>query len=230
MRTVLPVTLKAIRQAEIEAIRPVLPPAGRILEIGAGQGWQAAQLSRWGYEVTALDLPDSRPPEISQFPVGVFNGTDLPFPDGFFDVIFSSSVMEHVAAFAPLQRELRRVLKPGGIAIHIVPNAVWRIWTFLVHYLECLRRPRKLLFAFFPPRHGETGTVFSEFILFCRCNWKKKFTRQGWTIVSCFSNRLFYTGQLLFADCLSLGARRFLALFLGGVCTVFVLQTGESKK
>jgi SAM-dependent methyltransferase len=220
-----PVTLQAIRQAEIEGIRPFLPTRGRILEIGAGQGWQAAQFSQWGYAVSALDIQDSQQADKPQFPIQVFNGVDLPYADGFFDVVFSSSVMEHVVSFAPLQKEIHRVLKPGGIVIHIVPNAVWRIWTSLVHYLVCLRYPRKLLFSFFPKKHGAEGNVFTECILFSRVCWKIKFSRQGWRIVKCFSNKLFYTGQLVFAKRLNMGKRRFLAYLLGGVCTVFILKT-----
>lgn len=45
--------------------------------------------------------------------------TELPFPENEFDMIFSDQVLEHVEAdpFDAIE-ETRRVLKPGGIAVH----------------------------------------------------------------------------------------------------------------
>lgn len=49
--------------------------------------------------------------------------TKLPFPDGRFDVIVCSHVLEHVPDDAAAMRELRRCLKPGGAALLLVPEA-----------------------------------------------------------------------------------------------------------
>lgn len=45
----------------------------------------------------------------------------LPFPDASYDVIFASHVLEHIRDDARALAELRRVLRPGGIAILPVP-------------------------------------------------------------------------------------------------------------
>jgi SAM-dependent methyltransferase len=42
----------------------------------------------------------------------------LPFPDGSFDLIATSAVLEHVQNLAAMARETSRVLRPGGWAIH----------------------------------------------------------------------------------------------------------------
>jgi len=47
--------------------------------------------------------------------------TDIQYPDGYFDVIYCSHVLEHVQDDKKAMREFRRVLKPGGWAILIVP-------------------------------------------------------------------------------------------------------------
>lgn len=46
---------------------------------------------------------------------------NIPFEDDLFDVVFCNHVLEHVTDDAQCMRELRRVLKPGGLAIMQVP-------------------------------------------------------------------------------------------------------------
>lgn len=46
---------------------------------------------------------------------------NLPFKDGSYDFIFASHVLEHIQDDRRAVREIRRVLKPGGIAILPVP-------------------------------------------------------------------------------------------------------------
>jgi SAM-dependent methyltransferase len=45
----------------------------------------------------------------------------LPFPDGSYDFIFASHVLEHIPDDGKAIREIRRVLKPGGFAVLPVP-------------------------------------------------------------------------------------------------------------
>ena len=47
--------------------------------------------------------------------------TDIQFPDGYFDVIYCSHVLEHVTDDMKALREFFRVLKPDGWAILLVP-------------------------------------------------------------------------------------------------------------
>ena len=46
----------------------------------------------------------------------------IPFPDGHFDFIFSDQVFEHIVDRKPALLELKRVLKPDGLSLHIFPG------------------------------------------------------------------------------------------------------------
>lgn len=45
----------------------------------------------------------------------------IPYPDNFFDVVYSKSVIEHFHYPEKLIKEMYRVLKPGGLAITLCP-------------------------------------------------------------------------------------------------------------
>jgi ubiquinone/menaquinone biosynthesis C-methylase UbiE len=46
----------------------------------------------------------------------------LPWPDDFFDLVYSTNVLEHVTDPDQVMRETIRVLKPGGYAQFVFPN------------------------------------------------------------------------------------------------------------
>ncbi|HEY7213873.1 MAG TPA: methyltransferase domain-containing protein [Thermoanaerobaculia bacterium] len=52
----------------------------------------------------------------------------LPFPDTTFDAVILSEILEHVERDVDALREVRRVLKPGGLALITVPNANYPFW------------------------------------------------------------------------------------------------------
>jgi SAM-dependent methyltransferase len=56
--------------------------------------------------------------------------TDIPYPDGSFDVILCSHVLEHVPDDRTAMRELVRVLKPDGWALLLVPVDFSRAETY----------------------------------------------------------------------------------------------------
>jgi SAM-dependent methyltransferase len=45
----------------------------------------------------------------------------LPLPDAFADLILSRALLEHVNGVPAAIREMARVLRPGGVALHLVP-------------------------------------------------------------------------------------------------------------
>ncbi len=108
-------------------------PLGRestVLEIGCGDGLQLNLLRRRFARVFAIDpatIPDSR----QGFALGVTE--ELPFLNQSFDLVISSSVIEHLTDRRRAMEEVRRVLRPGGFALHIVPTRVWKFASLLLN-------------------------------------------------------------------------------------------------
>ena len=126
--------LQGLRAFELEAALPWLPARGRILEVGAGAGWQASYMAERGREVIAVDVEDSEYEGARMWPVLLYDGQRLPFAAASFDAIFSSNVLEHVADLDTLQAELLRVLRPDGVAVHVLPSAAFRFWSNVNFY------------------------------------------------------------------------------------------------
>jgi ubiquinone/menaquinone biosynthesis C-methylase UbiE len=111
------------------ALRGLQPLAGTaVLDLGSGVGWAAElALARGGVQTAvgldfsrrALNLGHRRAPRV-RWVQG--DGTALPFRDGAFDRVVSFGSLEH---FPDPQRGLAeafRILRPGGLAVVVVPN------------------------------------------------------------------------------------------------------------
>jgi ubiquinone/menaquinone biosynthesis C-methylase UbiE len=244
--------LDAIRVAEIDKVAAFFPAGARILEIGAGTGKQACELQRRGFEVTAIEVADSNYAADRVFPIKEYDGRTIPLPDASMDVVFSSNVLEHVADLARMHAEIRRVLAPGGICIHVLPTHTWRFWTTLTSYAEAVsfsvsslpelvprvgpraselgrlqqawyRTVRHAAGLCLPRRHGERGNVISELWLFHPRWWRRNFEENGFAVVAQEPMGLFYTGEVLFGLRLGLAGRGRLARVLGSSCHLFKL-------
>ena len=217
--------LRRIREVELQRVEPWLPPGSSILEIGAGVGWQAKALSELGYEVSAIDVPTSKHRENREWPIVEYDGVEIPFPDRSFDVVFSSNVMEHIPDVRSFQKEIMRVLKTNGFAIHVVPSGSWRFWTNVSHFVRNfhllqVRSIRTLM----PQQHGEVaGNCVSEVFFFSRFYWRRLFSSAGWRIDRYRPNRLFYTGYSVMDCRWSLSTRRRISSVLGNSCHMFKL-------
>jgi SAM-dependent methyltransferase len=248
----------AIRQIELELALPLLPKRAKLLELGAGDGWQARQLQDLGFDVSAVDIQAPSQGATQYFPVTVYDGVNLPFSDQSFDAVYSSNVLEHVAQFDQVQRELARILRPDGIAIHCVPSAVWRFWTTLGHPVYALQIAWRMLStrknaphaspsldkqrtalrqlsplarlrtALVSPRHGEHGSLVTEHWLFSHRGWEKRIKASGWHVTSSVPCKIFYTGNELFGLRLNGTTRRHLAAIFGSSTFIFVLRPPHS--
>jgi SAM-dependent methyltransferase len=97
---------------------------GRVLVDGCGVGMYLARLSKLAVQAVGLDIEHERTVEAHQESQQVVCGAGerLPFPDGWFDLVLSHEVLEHVQDDQAAIREIVRVLRPGGRLVLFVPN------------------------------------------------------------------------------------------------------------
>lgn len=246
--------LATVRAYELSVARQYLPGVAtysgqcRLLELGAGTGAQAKQLSDLGYKVTALEVAGSHYRNVRCFDILEYDGVRIPLPDCSHDVVFSSHVLEHVINIDDVLKETHRVLSDEGICVHLIPTPACRIWTLGAHYIWLARRiatkiisvrhygaskedvPRtpstakSWLWTIFPPRHGERGNSVTEVYYYSKNFWKRKFDQNNFDVIRVESNNLFYTMSNSLGQNVAMSMRRFLAPVFGSACHVFVLK------
>jgi SAM-dependent methyltransferase len=117
---------------------------GRILEIGAGEAWFSAELSKLP-RVVEVVVTDISPKMLKEYAPKVFkllNAQEgkiirmpadfhkLDFPDKHFDFVVCSAILHRASSMMTVLREAKRVLKPGGqfVAIRepVLPLVRWK--------------------------------------------------------------------------------------------------------
>ncbi len=135
--------LGAWRPHLLDGVNPLLP--------GAGAAWDAARADAYALTVNAgavhLELGtwtafgDERTRELADadglaelirldvdpsHPIDVVaDATALPFRSGAMDRVGSNSVLEHIAYPHEVLAECHRVLRPGGVMVHVMPFVWW---------------------------------------------------------------------------------------------------------
>lgn len=109
------------------SIYPWLPAAAefaqhrgeRVLEIGCGTGCDLQQFAKHGAQVFGVDITEKHVELAKERLQGMgtvmlAEGANLPFPDGFFDYVYSHGVIHHSDHPREIIEEMFRVLKPEG--------------------------------------------------------------------------------------------------------------------
>ena len=121
------------QERRLAMIAQYAPLAGRrILDTGCGLGMYVRAFRQFSDKVYGIDVdPDKIAKASCELPnLQVAPAEQLPFEDGFFDVVLSHEVWEHVSDDRAAACEAVRVLKPGGRLVVFVPN---RLWLFETH-------------------------------------------------------------------------------------------------
>lgn len=100
-----------------------------ILDLGIGSGHCALPLLDTGWKkIYGFDVDDFHKKYFEehgiQFMQGDIQTDTLPYEDNFFGAIVSFHVVEHLNNASNYMEEIKRVLKPGGVAIIVTPD--WR--------------------------------------------------------------------------------------------------------
>ena len=99
-------------------------PAGKLLEVGCGDGRRLARLRNLGWEVTGQEV-DSRAAELARASnqltvrVGPLEGI---FEESSFDAVIMNHVIEHVHDPVKFLSHCRGFLKTGGVLVVTTPN------------------------------------------------------------------------------------------------------------
>jgi SAM-dependent methyltransferase len=106
-----------------EFIHKYLPPGGRLLDAGCGRYLKFSKELARKTEVVGIDLESKLETRNEGSPFGVRGDLNhLPFEAGYFDLIISRFVVEHLERPAQVFGEFHRVLKPGGKVVLLTPG------------------------------------------------------------------------------------------------------------
>ena len=141
------------RTAEREAafFLPFLKPEMKLLDCGCGMGALTTSLAEWldPGVVIGIDRETSQVEaarawaaerDIHNVRFEIGNIHDIPYPDASFDAVFAFTVLEHVREPLRAMREMRRVLKSGGVAGIYDPDYATMLFTPSVPGLEELNQ------------------------------------------------------------------------------------------
>jgi SAM-dependent methyltransferase len=122
----------------VDFTRFPLAPGDRVLDLGCGAGRHAFACYRLGAHVVALDRDRAEVKQTAGWLAAMREAGEapahataaaiegvalaLPFPDGTFDALIVSEVMEHIPDDKGLLAEAVRVLRPGGRIAVTVPR------------------------------------------------------------------------------------------------------------
>jgi SAM-dependent methyltransferase len=115
-------------------------PKGRVLEIGCGSGETLNYLKEKGAELAiGVELRRDvaqiaeRRSSIDSVIVGNIETIEMPYSEGYFDLIVASFVLEHVRDPWEVTKRLAKLLKPGGYLVGSLPNV--RHWSVVAPLL-----------------------------------------------------------------------------------------------
>jgi ubiquinone/menaquinone biosynthesis C-methylase UbiE len=136
---------------------------GRALDIGCGPAMMEPALLERGFEVWGIDASAqmieygnqrmAAHPMRSRCHLSLGDAERLAWPDGYFDTIISMGVLEYLSSYDRMIAEIRRTLRPGGIAALTLPSRI-SVYRLTRNAFEAARAAAKRVLARPPPAAG----------------------------------------------------------------------------
>ncbi len=116
----------------------------KILDVGCGTGAVLEQMASKNFLVSGIDMNDTALEYCRQKGFSVEKGfaDRMPYSAETFDIVFALDVLEHLDNPELAVKEVKRVLKPGGLFIVTVPAHQW-LWSYHDESLHHKKRYNK---------------------------------------------------------------------------------------
>ncbi|HEV8590205.1 MAG TPA: class I SAM-dependent methyltransferase [Pyrinomonadaceae bacterium] len=129
-----------------QEIARVVPRGADVLDVGCGNGFIAHHLSAMlGSSVIGIDMTDK-----TQAPIDYrkFDGSRFPLPDDSVDAVLLCYVLHHAQDVRAVLSEMKRVLRPGGLAViyEDIPETPWDRFICWTHNLQWRKRTGSCMF------------------------------------------------------------------------------------
>jgi ubiquinone/menaquinone biosynthesis C-methylase UbiE len=112
-----------------EELKKYIGKADKVLDIACGTGYGTNKIASYttgnvtGGDISAEAVADcNKIWKKSNLNFRVLDGTNLDFPDGYFDKVVSFETIEHTTSYMAMLKEFNRVLHVDGTAIISTPN------------------------------------------------------------------------------------------------------------
>jgi len=131
--------LHNLRRQEMEVVFRNCPKKlfGKVLELGAGDGFVSSIFTDYTEQLVCTDLNPDRLNKTNRdnitFKICDAEEISEVFKDEQFDMIFSSSLLEHLPDCEKALAEIHQALADTGVCIHLLPNRYWKLVTILLH-------------------------------------------------------------------------------------------------
>jgi ubiquinone/menaquinone biosynthesis C-methylase UbiE len=131
---------RLLNDIEMKAVRSLAIDA-KVLELGTGTGLIQAGVDRLSDRCYGLDVSFGMLKYAKTRALKVVCGDILhsPFPDNYFDVVYSMKVLPHIGDIRRAVQEISRLLRPGGTCILEFYNCL-----SLRYLVRVLRKPSKI--------------------------------------------------------------------------------------
>lgn len=100
--------------------------SNRLLDVGFGGAFAMLAGVRAGWDVEGVEMSEPAVKNALELGLNAVHGDlkEVAYPDGYFDVVVCSEVLEHVPDPRELAEEMARVLRPGGLMWATTPHGM----------------------------------------------------------------------------------------------------------